>query len=195
MYDIVNKSNLGYYVEGKAVINSNGVAEIFLLEKNVIKTETSVIEQTPVNNTFSGDEYGVIQTIGSYGGYETVKLYNSSGTYSVSKNLNKSLKNYKNQLVKLTIDSNIVTDVVGYSPEITKSKVTAIYNGQLQIDGISYVEYSNNVKVYTCTLDSSGNITSFKQSSINNVKINSSVQFYNINKNYTGVMDVIVIYN
>lgn len=191
-YDIINKSSLGYYVEGKAVINSGGVAEIFLLEKNVIKTgESSVVEETPATNTFSGSPHGVIQTIGT----DTVKLYNSNDTYSVSKNLNKSLKNYKNKFVKLTVVNNVVTDIVEFSPEISKSKVTAIYNGQLQIDGISYVEYSNNVSVYTCTYDASGNITSFKKSSINDVKINSSVQFYNINNNYNGVMDVIIINN
>lgn len=195
-YDIINKSSLGYYVEGKAVLNSNGVAEIFLLEKNVIKTsETTVIEQTPDVSTFSGPEYGVIQTLGSTGGNETVKLFNSKETYIVSKNLNKSLKNYKNQFVKLTIQSNIVTDILGFSPEISTSKITAIYSGQLQIDGISYVEYSNNVSVYTCTLDATGNIASFKKSYISDVKINSLVQFFNINKNYNGVMDVIIIYN
>ena len=195
-YDIINRSSLGYYVEGKAVLNSSGVAEIFLLEKNVIKTsETSVIEQKPDVSTYTGDEYGIIQTISSSKGNETVKLYNSNYTYTVSKNLKKSLKNYKNQYVKLTVNSNVVTDIVGFSPEISKSKVTAIYNGQLQIDGISYVEYSNNVLVYTCTYDASGNVTSFKKGSINDVKINSSVQFYNTNNNYNGVMDVIIINN
>ena len=195
-YEIIKKSSLGYYVEGKAVINSSGAAEIFLLEKNMIKTsEESVIEQTPEVVTFTGSQYGFIQTIGSSGGYDTVKLYNSGSTFTVSKNLNKSLQNYKNQFVRLTITGSVVTDVVGFSPEITKSKVTAIYNSQLQIDNTSYVEYSSNVSVYTCTHDSSGNIKSFKSSSISDIKINSIVQFYNINNNYNGVMDVIIIYN
>lgn len=193
-YEMINRSNLGYFVEGKAVVNSNGVAEIFLLEKNVIKTsDTSVIEQTPVISTFTGSIYGYIQTIGS--NEETVKLYNFNDSYNVSKNLNKSLKSYKNQFVKLVINSNTVTDIVGFSPEISKSKITAIYNGQLQIDGISFVEYSNSVSVYSCTTDAAGNITSFKKGSISDIKINSSVQFYNINNNYNGVMDVIIIYN
>lgn len=198
-YDIVNKSSLGNYIEGKAVFNSNGAAEMFILEKNLIKTSETPITEIPITtpsvNKYSGNIYGAVQVISGNKGSEKIKLFNLNDAYNVDKNLNKTLNNFKNQLVRLTINNDIVTDIIGFSPEISKSKITAVYNGQLQIDGISYVEYSSSVLVYTCTYDSSGNITSFKASSISDIKINSSAQFYNTNNNYNGVMDIIIIYN
>lgn len=207
-YNIIKRSSLGDYIEGKAVFNSDGIAEIFVLEKNIFKTQEyttapdtrqdnpPVITNPPVvDKKFTGKIYGAIQTISGSSGSETVKLFNYSNTYNVDKNLKKSLKNYKNQYVELTIVKDVVTDIVGYSAEISKSKVTAIYSGQLQIDGISYVEYSKDVKVFTCSYDSKGNITSFSEASLSDIKINSSLKFYNTNKNYNGVMDVIIIYN
>ncbi len=206
-YEKINRSNLGNYIEGKAVFSSAGIAEILVLDKNYTKTTETQTQVTPtpenpnpvvtppVNNKFSGTIYGAIQTISGNTGSEKVKLFNSSSTYSVDKNLNKSVKNFKNQFVKLVITNNVVTDIVAYSAEISKSKVTAIYSGQLQIDGISYVEYSKGVLVFTCNYDDSGNITSFSAASVNDIKINSTLKFYNINKNYNGVMDIIIIYN
>ncbi len=206
-YEKISRSSLGNYIEGKTVFNLAGIAEILVLDKNYTKTteiQTQVpptqenpnpVVTPPVNNKFSGLVYGAIQTISGTTGSEKVKLFNSTSTYSVDKNLNKSVKNFKNQFVKLVITNNVVTDIVAYSAEISKSKVTAIYSGQLQIDGISYVEYSKGVLVFTCNYDDSGNITSFSAASVNDIKINSTLKFYNINKNYNGVMDIIIIYN
>ena len=137
-YDIVNKSSLGNYIEGKAVFNSNGAAEMFILEKNLIKTSETPIPETPSTtpsvNKYNGNLYGAVQTISGDKGSEKIKLFNSADVYNVDKNLNKTLKNFKNQLVRLTISNNVVTDIIGFSPEISKSKITAIYSGQLQID-------------------------------------------------------------
>lgn len=199
-YEKLSRSSLGNYIEGKAVFNQAGTAEMLVLERSYIKTTEPEVQVNPENPTiisppvkFTGTIYGAIQTIGNDS--SSVKLFNYATTYSVDKNLNKDLRNYKNQFVKLIITNNIVTDIVAYSPEISKSKVTAIYNGQLQIDGISYVEYSKNVMVFTCNYDSSGNIASFSEASVNDIKINSTLKFYNISKNYNGVMDIIIIYN
>lgn len=206
-YEKINRSSLGNYIEGRGIFNLAGIAEILVLDKNYTKTtETqtpvtttpenpTTVVTPPVNNKFSGTIYGAIQTVSGNTGSEKIKLFNSASTYSVDKNLNKDVKNFKNQFIKLVITNNVVTDIVAYSAEISKSKVTAIYSGQLQIDGISYVEYSKGVLVFTCKYDDSGNITSFSSASVNDIKINSTLKFYNINKNYNGVMDIIIIYN
>ena len=201
-YEKLSSYSLKNYVEGKAVFNSNGIAEIFNLEKNYTKiTDTPTPEvpnpvvTPPTNTKFTGSIYGAIQTISTVTGTQKVKLYNTNTSYSVDNNLSKDLKSYKNQLVKLKITNNVIVDIVAYSAEISKSTVTAIYNGQLQIDDISYIEYSKDVLVFTCKYDSSGSITSFSTASISDIKINSSLKFYNINKNYSGVMDIIIIYN
>ncbi len=203
-YDKLSSYSLKNYVEGKAVLNSDGIAEIFNLEKNYTKTNTQAIPTPetsnpvvtpPVVSKFTGSVYGVIQTISGETGSEKVKLFNASASYSIDKNLIKDLKSFKNQFIKLVIVNNVIVDAVAYSPEISKSKVTAIYNGQLQIDGISFVEYSKNVLVFTCSYDNSGNITSFNVATVSDIKLNSSLKFYNINKNYSGVMDIIIIYN
>lgn len=202
-YEKLNRYDLKNYIEGKVAFNLAGVAEIFVLDKNYTKvTEiptptvtTPPVITPPIINKFSGSIYGVIQTISGNAGSEKIKLFNATTSYSVDKNLNKDLKGYKNQLVKLVVVNNIAIDIVAYSAEISKSKVTAIYSGQLQIDGISFVEYSKDVLVFTCNYDNAGIITSFSTASINDIKLNSSLKFYNINKNYNGVMDVIIIYN
>lgn len=201
-YEKLNRYDLKNYIEGKVAFNLAGVAEMFVLDKNYAKvTEVPTppsptpIITPPVISKFSGTIYGAIQTISGDAGSEKIKLFNATTSYSVDKNLNKDLKSYKNQLVKLIVVNNIAIDIVAYSAEISKSKVTKIYSGQLQIDGISFVEYSKDVLVFTCNYDNSGVITSFSAASINDIKINSSLKFYNINKNYNGVMDVIIIYN
>jgi hypothetical protein len=206
-YEKLNRYSLKNYIEGKAAFNVSGVAEIFVIDKNYTKTTgtqapasptpeiITPIVTPPVISKFTGSIYGVIQTISGETGSEKAKLFNFKTSYSVDKNLNKDLKGYKNQFIKCEVVNNIIVDITAYSAEISKSKVTAIYSGQLQIDGISFVEYAKNVLVFTCNYDSSGNITSFSTASISDIKLNSSLKFYNINKNYNGVMDVILIYN
>ncbi|QSX05139.1 S-layer homology domain-containing protein [Sedimentibacter sp. zth1] len=189
----INLENLGNHLEGRAVLKNN-VIQMLILNKNVItEVDKEIPVEKPIVTTYTGQVYGAIDSISNNN--STLGLYNYSLSFNIHKDLNDSINSYKNQFVRFKVINSVVTEIEAYKPEITKSKVTAIYKNQLQIDGISLVEYSDNVMVYICSQDALGEYISFKNASLSDVKINSTVQFYVTDNKYNGVVNVIVIYN
>lgn len=197
------------YIEGTAVVNSNGIVDFLILEKNVKNespapsvntgntgntggTGNNEVQPPAPNKGFSGTLLGVLNTINtSNKGYVT--LFNYNYKLYLQNNILSSINGYKDQLVMLKVDNDYVQNLYSFTPEISNSKVTAVYKGLLEIDNLSYVEYSNDVKVFICTKDSSGKVTSFRNASVSDIKISSIVQLYNTKKSSNGVFDVIVI--
>ena len=62
------------------------------------------------------------------------------------------------------------------------------------IDDITFMEYTADLKVFVCTLDSSGNISSFKEGAKSDVKAGSTAQLYDLYGGFDGVIDVVLVF-
>lgn len=199
-YKIITPDSLGNYVEGKAVISNTGRIEAFVVDYG-LKSETQTTPTLPDTttkppvNSYTGTLYGVISSVVEKNNSEYVKLYTRSETFTLSSALNTKASYFKNQFIKLGVKNNVITSITGVPAETSKSSVTGVYTNQIQINDLTYIQYDNNVRVYICTADSNGNITSMKNASISDVKVDSTVQFYDINNTFDGVIDTIIIYN
>ena len=57
------------------------------------------------------------------------------------------------------------------------------------------MEYTDNITVYLCTTDKTGNVIGFKLGSKSDLKSGSTVQLYDLYGNFDGIIDVAIIYN
>ncbi|NLB33027.1 MAG: hypothetical protein GX818_04585, partial [Tissierellia bacterium] len=55
-------------------------------------------------------------------------------------------------------------------------------------------EYATDLKVYICTLDSSGYISNFNDGDKSDIKAGSTAQLYDLYGGFDGVIDVVLIF-
>lgn len=197
-YQLLEPYQLGSYLEGMGNISYNGHVDALYLSKG-LKTNIIVTPNNPVvSKNFNGTLYGIIRSITKINeNISQVTFFNNdyifyvSNTSSIGKNITSMINTY----VKSDIIDNSITSIGKVTPETDKIKVSAIFSNQLQIDGITYIEYSSNVKVYICTINSLGNILDVKIGSKLDIKQGSTAQLYDLYGSFDGVIDVVLIFN
>ncbi len=194
-YQLLNPNKLSSYLIGKSVASYGQVNAVYLtygLKVNETITVTEPLKET--ESSYSGTVLGIISSIKKLdSNISQVKFFNNYNTFYVSNSIN--ISSMQNSYVKATITNGSITSVQKLIPETDRIKITQVYSNQLQIDGITYMEYSSNVKVYECSMDSNGNITSVKISSKYNIQPGSTAQLYDLYGAFDGVVDVILIFN
>lgn len=198
-YTQLHTDGIGYYIEGNAIVEKN-IIKLMIVNKNIVNIEikddtttiTEPVIQQPSTTTYTGTLYGAIKNFDQKN--NAVTLYNYNYIFTSNDNLVKYINNYKNSFVKIKVINNIISEVSYIKPEVTISNVTGVYKGKLQIDNKSFVEYSDNVKVYICTRNNLAEYTSFKVGTISDVIINSRVEFFITDNKYNGVVNVIIVY-
>lgn len=199
-YQIIKPYQLDSYLIGKAYINTYGHVDALYLSKGLKVKNDSVntIAPTPgISQSFSGTIYDIIRSYKKVDANSAqVEFYNKSGAFYVSSSsaTGKRVPYVLNSYVKATIVDGSITGLERVTPETDKIKINAIYSDQLQIDNITYMEYSSNLKVYICTLNSIGNISSVKLGSKSDIVPNSTAQLYDINGSFDGIIDVVLIF-
>ena len=99
-----------------------------------------------------------------------------------------------NSYVRVVVVNGVISSIEKVTPETERIKISQIYTNQMLIDDITYMEYATDLKVYICTLDSSGNISSFKESTKSEIKAGSTAQLYDLYGGFDGVIDVVLIF-
>ncbi|MGD9568181.1 MAG: hypothetical protein AB7V48_07620 [Sedimentibacter sp.] len=189
-------TQLDTYLEGKAVIGYNSQIDALYLNKG-IKTD-NIINVTPeAPQTYNGTIYGIIKGVTKIDDSTShVQFFNNSNVFSVSNTsaAGKRVSSVLNSYVRVEIINGTITSIEKVTPETDKVKITQVYTNQLLIDSITYMEYSTDIKVYVCTLDKSGNVTSFKSGAKGDIKSGSIVQLYDLYGGFDGIIDVVMIY-
>lgn len=183
VYELLSKDQLDEFISGYGVTNYKNQFDAIFLENGI-------------KNTYSGFIYGILnevsQVLDSEGKIvEKVYLYTEDDAYYTSSNLEKSLQDYTNKFVKLSMNKGKIELVEEVKGEIDITQVETIYKNLPKIDG-TYYEPAGNAIVYICTLDEEGNINGAKKGTVEDVKIGTYVQFFE-QKN-DGPIDYIIIY-
>lgn len=196
-YQLLKPNQLDSYLEGKGTINYGNFEAIYLTKgfrKNIVITPSA----PAVPQNFDGTIYGIISSITKINeNTSQVAFFNNGNVFYISNNsvAGKKVSSVMNTFVKSDIVDNVITSVEKVTPETDKIKISAIYSNQLQIDGITYIEYSPTVKVYICTINSSGNISNVKIGSISSIQPGSKAQLYDLYGWFDGIIDVVLIFN
>lgn len=186
----ININQLGYYIEGKAIIKNNNVLLVDITTNLIKKEETTPIVQEQ-KQRYTGTIIGAISKIKTDNDVSKVLLFNNNKYFDIKKDI--VPENYTDSLVKVCIVNDEITKIIKYKPEISKSTITKLYNLQLQIDYTSFVEYSKDTLIFSCKYDKKGKLIKFASKEISDLKINTTVQFYQTENNYNGVMNIILI--
>lgn len=195
-YQMLEPRQLDNYLVGKAVIGYNKHIDALYLSQG-IKTESAITVTPEVPQTYNGAIYGIIKGITKIDDSTShVQFFNNSNVFSVSNasQAGKKVASVVNSYVKAEITNGVITNIEKITPETDKVKITQIYSNQLLIDSITYMEYSTDLKVFVCTTDKSGNVTSFKAGSKLDIKAGSTAQLYDLYGGFDGIIDVVLIY-
>ncbi len=196
-YQLLNPNQLDTYLEGKAVVGYQGHVDALYLSKGIKPAnEVTVTPETP--QSYSGKINSMIKGITKIDDTTShVQFYNNSNVFSVSNSstAGKTANSLLNYYVKADIVNGVITSIERITPETEKVKITQVYSTQLQIDSITYMEYTDNITVYLCTTDKTGNVIGFKLGSKSDLKSGSTVQLYDLYGNFDGIIDVAIIYN
>lgn len=195
-YEILKPSQLDSYIEGKAVINSNGTIDAMILSKG-IKTnskDSDTQKNTSTESVYSGTFYDIVKEVNiTDKKANSIKFFVNNDNFSISSNV-KIDHTFLNSYVKVTVSNGVITSISKVSAETDKIQISAVYSNQLQIDGLTYIEYSSDTKVFICTTDSSGNYINIKNGSKADIKSGSKAQLYDVYGNFDGIIDVIFIF-
>ena len=196
-YHLLEPSQLDTYLEGKAVVGYNSHLDALYLSRG-IKVENAITVSPEAPQTYNGTIYGIIKGVTKIDDSTShVQFFNNSNVFSVSNTsaAGKRVSSVLNSYVRAEIVNGIITSIEKVTPETDKVKITQVYTNQLLIDSITYMEYSTDLKVYVCTLDKSGNVTSFKTGVKSDIKSGSVVQLYDLYGGFDGIIDVVMIFN
>lgn len=195
-YQLLEPSQLNGYLEGKAVVNYLGHIDAIYLTKG-IKT-TSVVTLPPeTQQSYNGTIYGMIKGVTKIDDTTShVQFFNNGNVFSVSNTsaAGKRISSLMNSYVRAVIVNGVISSIEKITPETEKIKISQIYTNQMLIDDITYMEYASDIKVFVCTLDSSDNISSFKEGTKSDIKAGSKAQLYDLYGGFDGVIDVVLIF-
>ena len=192
-YQLLKPEQLGTNLEGKAAIGYNSHIDALYLSKGI---KTEIPAETP--KVYNGTIYGIIKDVIRIDNDTShVQFFNNNNVFSVSNDsmAGKKISSVLNSYVKAEINNGNIKDINKVIPETDKVKITQVYSNQLQIDNITYMEYSPDLKVYVCTTDRSGNITGFNTGSKYNIKPGTTAQLYDLYGGFDGIIDLILMYN
>ena len=196
-YQLLHPSQLDTYLEGKAVVGSNGHVDALYLSKGIKSTgNVEIPPETPQN--YSGKFYSMIKGITKINDTTShIQFFENSNVFSVSNTsaAGKSAPSLLNSYVKADIVNGVITGLERVTPETDRVKITQVYSTQMQIDSITYMEYADNIAVYICTTDKTGNVIAFKAGSKSDLKSGSTVQLYDLYGSFDGIIDVAIVYN
>lgn len=195
-YQLLKPDQLGTNLEGKAAVGYNAHIDALYLSKG-LKTEKPA-EGPATPKVYNGTIYGIIKNVKRIDNDTShVQFFNNNNVFSVSNAsiAGKKISSVLNSYVKAEITNGNITDINKVIPETDKVKITQVYSNQLQIDNITYMEYSPDIKVYVCTTDRSGNITGFNTGNKYNIKQGTTAQLYDLYGGFDGIIDLILIYN
>ncbi len=196
-YQLLQPNQLDTYLEGKAVVGYHGHVDALYLSRG-IKTSSAVTVTPEIPQTYNGKIYSMIKGITKIDDTTShVQFFNNSNVFSVSNSstAGKTTKSLLNYYVKADIVNGVITGIERVTPETDKVKITQVYSTQIQIDSITYMEYSDNLTVYICTTDKSGNVIGFKSGAKSDLKSGSTVQLYDLYGGFDGIIDVAIVYN
>lgn len=196
-YQLLEPSQLDTYLEGKAVVGYNSHLDALYLSKG-IKTENAITVTPEAPQNYNGTIYGIIKGVTKIDESTShVQFFNNSNVFSVSNTsaAGKRVSSVLNSYVRAEIINGTITSIEKVTPETDKVKITQVYTNQLLIDSITYMEYSTDLKVYVCTLDKSGNVTSFNTGAKSDIKSGSVVQLYDLYGGFDGIIDVVLVFN
>ena len=195
-YQLLVPSQLNGYLEGRAVVNYSGHIDAIYLTKGI--KETDAVTVTPdTQQNYNGTIYGVIKGVTKVDDTTShVQFFNNSSVFSLSNSsaAGKSISLMRNSYVRAVIVNGVVSSIEKVTAETSKINISQIYSNQMLIDNITYMEYAYDLKVFICALDSSGNISSFSEGNISDIKAGSTAQLYDIYGGFDGVIDVVLIY-
>lgn len=204
-YKLLKPYELDKYLIGKGYITSGHMDALYLTSGLKVNEKEEIISENnnqnvsqPENNKFTGTIYDIIKSTKNIDSSTIeVQFYNKSGSYYVSSSstIGKTISSKFNSYVKVVIKDDKITSMTKVTPETDKIKISAVYSNQLQIDGITYMEYSSSVNVYICTINSLGNISSVKSGSKQDLVPGSKAQLYDIYGSFDGIIDVILIFD
>lgn len=185
-YSLLEAKQLDEIIAGKIISNQNNEISMMYLEKGV-------------KDPYTGYEYGILKEVidtldAKDNEVEEAVLYDIKQTRITIPNMEKSLKNYVNKLVKLSLKQGKIADVEVVIAENNITQVQEIYPKQLQIDG-TYYEICENAVVYLCKTSEDGEIISTTKGTINDIEVGTKVQFYDITGEYEGLIDIVIVYD
>jgi hypothetical protein len=195
-YQLLQPSQLNGYLEGKAIVNYLGHIDAIYLTKG-IKSSSSVTITPDTQQNYNGTIYGIIKGVTKIDDTTShVQLFNNSNVFSVSNTsaAGKRVSSLMNSYVRAVIVNGVINSIEKVTPETEKIKITQIYTNQILIDDITYMEYATDLKVFVCTLDSSENISSFKEGAKSDIKSGSTAQLYDLYGGFDGVIDVVLVF-
>ena len=196
-YMVLGPSQLNGYLEGKAVVNSSGHIDAIFLTKGVKTPNNGTVTPPETQQNYNGTIYGIIKGITKIDDTTShVQFFNYSNVFSVSNTsaAGKRISSLTNSYVRAVIVNGVISSIEKVTPETEKIKISQIYDNQILIDNITYMEYASDVKVYICTLDSSGNISGFKEGSKSDIKAGSTAQLYDLYGGFDGIVDVVLMF-
>lgn len=196
-YQLLKPNQLDTYLEGKAVIGYNAHVDALYLSRG-IKSDNAITVTPQVPQTYNGTIYGIIKGVTKIDSTTShVQFFNNSNVFSVSNTsaAGKKVPSVLNIYVKADIVNGVITNIERLTPETDKVKITQIYSNQLLIDSITYMEFSSDLTVYICTTDKTGNVTSFRAGSKNDIKAGSTAQLYDLYGGFDGIIDVVLVFN
>lgn len=183
-YSLLEAKQLDEFILGKIIANQKNEINIMYLEKGL-------------KDPYTGYEYGIIKEVidkldAKDNEVEEAVFYIQKSRSTIP-NMEKSLKDYINKLVKLSLKQGKIADIEVVMAENEITQVQEIYPKQLQIDG-TYYEICENAVVYLCTTDEDGKINSTAKGTIYDIEVGSKVQFYDTTGEYDGLIDIILVY-
>jgi hypothetical protein len=195
-YQLLSPSRLNGYLEGKAVVNYSGHIDALYLTKG-LKDSAGVTITNDANQNYNGTIYGIIKGVTKIDDTTShLQFFNDNSVFSVSNTsaAGKSISSMMNSYVRAVIVNGVVSSIEKVTPETSRIQISQIYANQMLIDDITYLEYSQDIKVYICSLDGSGNIKSFTEGSKKDIKPGSTAQLYDLYGGFDGVIDVVLIF-
>ncbi len=216
-FRIREMADLADIIYGEAIVLNNNVAYMILVERNLVKEIEEIEDAEDVDDVIEidGDEidteddsetipqfeqaesinlkYTAIKSIEELTDEYIVEFFNANEEYH-TENKNIRIDSFVNMLLLVETKDDMIVSIEKIRPDIPNSKMTAIFQNQLQIDGLSYVEYHEDSMIFICSTDELGNFDAFEIGSIEDLTVDSTIQMYDLNNSYSGVMDTIVVF-
>lgn len=195
-YEILETSQLNGYLEGKAVVNYLGHIDALYLTKGM-KTSNPITVAPDTEQNYTGTVYGIIRGVTKIDDTTShLQFFNSSNVFSLSNTSapGKKIPSLMNSYVRAGIVNGVITSIERVTPETERITITQIFTNQMLIDNITYMEYASDIKVYICSLDSSGNISSFKEGTKADIKAGTKAQLYDLYGGFDGIIDVVLLF-
>ena len=186
----IQLESLDEFLKGEFATDEDGdYVELLIIDRGIITDYPDIVYTVPgsINKTSNLEGEDVYSIFGYIEGKENYIYSDPAYTKTLTE-----IENHIGRLIELELVQDKVKSFSTPNPELEFSAVSNTYDGKiLKVEGTFY-EYDEDVIIYTATeTEEAYSITGL--SSPSEIEVGDFVQLYDLNGDFDGVMDIIIL--